>query len=196
MNDEPHIRAAIQKLRRGDITGLGVLVETYQIRALRAAFLITQDRPTAEDIVQAAFVRAYERIAQYDVNRPFAPWFLRSVVNDALAIARKHSRFVSLDVEPDGDAAALIELLRDGAPTPDIAAEAGELRAAIQTALSALTPDQRAVVVLRYYLGFSEEEMAAELDTPAGTVKWRLHAARKHLRALLHPFRPKPMVEE
>jgi len=196
MTDEPHIRAAIERLQRGDITGLAVLVEAYQIRALRAAFLVTQDKSAAEDIVQAAFVRAYERIGQYDITRPFAPWFLRGVVNDALSSARKSGRHLSLEAAPDSDAAALIDFLRDGAPSPDLVAEASELRAAIQTALRALTPAQRAVVVMRYYLGLSEDEMAAELDAPPGTIKWRLHAARKQLRALLHPFRPKPAWEE
>jgi len=99
MTDESQFRAAVEKLRRGDITGLTVLVEAYQIRALRAAFLITQDKPVAEDIVQSAFVRVYERIVQYDITRPFAPWFLRGVVNDALSWARKTSRHVSLDAE-------------------------------------------------------------------------------------------------
>ena len=196
MSDEPRIRNAVESLRRGDIKGLTVLVEVYQIRALRAAFLVTQDKPAAEDIVQSAFVRAYERIEQYDMTRAFAPWFLRGVVNDALAFARKAGRHISLDAEPEGDAAALIDFLRDGAPPPDLVAEAGELREAIQIALSALTPDQRAAVVLRYYLGLSEDEMVAELNAPPGTIKWRLHAARKHLRALLYPFRPKPALEE
>lgn len=196
MTDEPHIHAAVLRLRQGDITGLAVLVETYQTRALRAAYLMTQDRHAAEDIVQTAFVRVYERIDQFDTSRPFAPWFLRGVVYDALAVARKQARHISLEATPDGDAAALIDSLRDGTPTPEFVAEADELRQAVRVALNALTPEQRAAVVLRYYLGLSEAEMSAELDTPAGTVKWRLHAARKHLRALLYPFRPKPALEE
>lgn len=196
MTEEPHIRAAIQRLRRGEIKGLAVLVKAYQIKALRAAYLVTQDKQAAEDIVQAAFVRVYERIAQYDPSRPFAPWFMRVVVNDALAAAKRQTRQIPLDEEPDADTSALAAWLRDGGDSPDLAAEVGELREAVRRALDTLTPDQRAAVVLRYYLGLSESEMADQLGAPAGTVKWRLHAARQRLRALLHPFRPKPAWED
>ena len=75
---------AIARLKRGDISGLEALVRKYQVQAVRAAYLIIRDRALAEDIVQAAFLRAYERIGQFDAGRPFGPWFLRSVVNDAV----------------------------------------------------------------------------------------------------------------
>lgn len=196
MPDDRHIRAAIQRLRRGDISGLAVLVTAYQTRALRAAVLITQDKAAAEDIVQAAFVRAYQRIGQFDTSRPFAPWFLRGVVNDALAYAQKQARHVSIDAQDEPDHGALADWLRDGDPAPDLALEAADLRDAVRVALTRLSPDQRAVVVQRYYLGLSESEMADRLDAPPGTVKWRLHAARQRLRTLLHPFRPNPALEE
>src|SRR5438046_5099592 len=81
-------REAIDKLRRGDISGLETLVRQHYVQAVRVAYLITQDTALAEDIVQSAFLRVYERIDQFDVGRPFAPWFLRSVVNDALMAER------------------------------------------------------------------------------------------------------------
>jgi len=62
---------AIARLKRGDISGLEALVRKYQVQAVRAAYLITHDRGLAEDIVQAAFLRAYERIGQFDAGRPF-----------------------------------------------------------------------------------------------------------------------------
>ena len=64
---------AIQRLKQGDIHGLATLVHTYQDQALRIAYLITFDATLAEDIVQSAFLRVYERIAQYDPQRPFGP---------------------------------------------------------------------------------------------------------------------------
>ena len=57
---------AIARLKRGDVGGLEVLVRGHQVRAVRTVFLITRDRALAEDIVQAAFLRAYERIGQFD----------------------------------------------------------------------------------------------------------------------------------
>ena len=74
-------RAAVDVLRRGDIAGLEILVRLHQVRAVRAAYLVTRDRALAEEVVQEAFVRAYDRIDQFDPGRPFAPWLLRSVVN-------------------------------------------------------------------------------------------------------------------
>jgi RNA polymerase sigma-70 factor (ECF subfamily) len=170
---------AIARLRQGEIDGLAVLVRNYQVRAVRAATLITHDRTLAEDIVQAAFIRAYERIEQFDPARPFGPWFLRSVVNDAVkAVTRRRA---PLDDPPD--------TLSDPAPGPDELLEQAETEQAVWAALGQLPPDQRAVVVLRYYLGLSEAEIASEQAVPRGTIKWRLHAARERLRALLTPWR-------
>jgi RNA polymerase sigma-70 factor (ECF subfamily) len=174
--------AAIARLKAGDIGGLEPLVRTYQVRAVRAAFLICHDPALAEDIVQAAFVRAYERIAQFDAARAFGPWFLQSVINDALKAATRQGRTVPLDWdETDAEAGAL----PDPGPTPEERLDAAETSAAIATALARLSPEQRAAIVLRYYLGLSESEMTARLRAPPGTVKWRLHAARQRLRTLL-----------
>jgi RNA polymerase sigma-70 factor (ECF subfamily) len=183
-------REAIARLKRGDIGGLEALVHKYQVRAARAAYLITCDRALAEDIVQAAFLRAYERIGQFDAGRPFGPWFLRSVVNDAVKAATRRERQVSLEASSDGEQASLADLLADPSPGPDDLMEAAELRQTVWATLGKLPPAQRAAIVLRYYLGLSEAEMADELACPTGTVKWRLHAARKRLRTLLCPLWP------
>lgn len=187
-------KAAVSRLKNGDIRGLAALVEAHQVKAARAAYLIVRDPALAQDIVQAAFLRFYERIGRYDSTRPFAPYFMRMVVNDALAALRTRSRSTSLDA-PDGEI-SLEDILPDPAPTPDGEIEAAELRGAVETALEKLSPEQRAAVVLRYYLGLSEADMAASLDVPPGTVKWRLHAAKKQLRALLSPFRSSPALED
>jgi len=181
---------AIARLKRGDIGGLEALVRRYQVRAVRTAYLITHDRALAEDIVQAAFLRAYERIGQFDAGRSFGPWFLRSVVNDAVKAAARRKRQVSLKASPEGEGASLADLLADPAPGPDDLVEAAELRRIVWDALGKLPPAQRATIVLRYYLELSGAEMADELACPPGTVKWRLHAARKRLRTLLRPLWP------
>jgi RNA polymerase sigma-70 factor, ECF subfamily len=177
---------AIARLKRGDIGGLDVLVCRYQVRAVRAAYLVVRDRALAEDIVQAAFVRAYERIDQFDAERPFGPWLLRIVVNDAVKAANRRERAVSLEAAREGEL-ALADLLADPTPGPASLAEAAATRQAVWKALGRLPPPQRAAIVLRYYLGLSEAEMATTLACPPGTIKWRLHAARKRLRALLDP---------
>ncbi len=178
-------RAAIAALQRGDIGGLEALVRDHQLAAVRAAALITRDRALAEDVVQQAFVRVYERRAQFDAARPFRPWFMTMVVRDATKALRGRARVVPLD-DP-GAAAPLLALLRDPAALPEEVVEAAETRAAIGAALAALPAAQREAVVLRYFLGLGEAELAARQAVPAGTIKWRLSAARTRLRALLRP---------
>jgi RNA polymerase sigma-70 factor (ECF subfamily) len=174
-------KQAIACLKQGDPNGLEALVRLHQLRALRAAGLITGDRAAAEDIVQNAFLRAAERIGQFDAERPFGPWFLRIVANDSIKAAQHRKRQVSLD---DGERGEPIDLA-DPAPLPEEIIETGEFRQAVRRALGKLPPAQRAAIVMRYYLGMSEEEMTEEMDSPAGTVKWRLHAARRRLESLL-----------
>jgi RNA polymerase sigma-70 factor (ECF subfamily) len=178
---------AIVRLKRGDIGGLEALVQRYQLPALRAAYLITHDRSLAEDVAQAAFLRAYERIHQFDTERPFGPWFLRSVVNDAVKVARRRGRQIGLDAAQTDDG-AMIDWLADPSPGPADLADRSETAEAIMVALERLTPNQRAVIVLRYFLELSEADMAAELAVPRGTIKRRLHEARERLRTILAPW--------
>jgi len=88
---------AITLLKDGDISGLEYLVTQYQVKAVQTAFLITGDHSAAEDITQNAFLRAAERIGQFDDQRPFQPWLLRMVINDALKYAKKQARRTSLE---------------------------------------------------------------------------------------------------
>jgi RNA polymerase sigma-70 factor (ECF subfamily) len=183
---------AIAKLRQGEIAALVTLVERYSLRAVRAAYLITHDPGMAEEIVQEAFVRAYQRIHQFDESKPFEPWFLRSVCNAAIKATNRRERSLSLDDvvgTTDGEETLLAEILADPGPDPEERAESIQMKERVWAMLQALPPRQRAAIVLRYYLGLSEKEMAEELDSPAGTVKWLLSAARKNLRALFRSGR-------
>ncbi len=181
-------RQALARLRRGDIGGLDILVQLYQVKATRTAFLITRDRALAEDIMQAAFLRVHERIHQFDPERPFEPWFMRVIINDAVKAASRSQRQVSIDADLAGSDLSLADILVDPAPDPADEAERLEIQRAVWEAMAKLTPKQRAVAVLRYYLGYGEAEMAEYLTLPAGTVKWRLHAARERLSKLLTPL--------
>jgi len=183
---DEQIRAALVRLRNGDIDGLSILVEEYQVQATRIAFLITQDKAQAEDVVQSAFLRVYERIHQFDMQRDFAPWFFRIVANAAVQTAQREQRQVSLENE---SGISLAEILPDSLPSPDEQAERSELREAVWEALGQLSPKQRAAMVLHYYLDMKEGELAEETDSKPGTVRWRLHTGREHLRVLLGRFK-------
>ena len=172
---------AVARLRRGDMKGLSTLIERYQVRAVRTAYLITQDAALAEDVVQDAFVHLYRAIHSFDVSRPFAPWFMRIVVNAAIKASRASSRVLSLNRFADeGDAEYAFPVLE----TAD-SVELAQTEAAIWEALGSLSAEQRAVIVLKFYLALSEQEMAEQLAIPVGTVKSRLHNAKRQLYRML-----------
>jgi RNA polymerase sigma-70 factor, ECF subfamily len=176
---------AISRLKQGDLNGLEFLVNRYQVRAVHAAYLIVYDRALAEDVAQTAFVKIAERVHQFDEKRPFAPWFFRIVVNDAIKVARKQKRTVSLEEQLDESAAQLAKWLTDPALQPEQVLEHKEAHQKILRAIQNLPPEQRAVIVMRYFLDLSEADMSANMDRPLSTIKWWLREARKRLRNLV-----------
>lgn len=178
-SDQP----AIACLKQGNIAGLETLVQKYQVNAVHTALLIVRDRSMAEEIAQEAFLQAYRKINQFDASRPFRPWFLRIVINASLKTARRQTRYRSLSEAEDGQVA--VEWLLDPSTGPENLIETAELRESVWRAIDKLTPNQRAAVVLRYFLDHDEREMVRELDRPLTTIKWWLHAARQRLREFL-----------
>jgi RNA polymerase sigma-70 factor (ECF subfamily) len=181
MGDQP----AIARLKQGDLDGLEVIVIRYQAQAVHAAYLILFDRSLAEDIVQTAFIKAAERIHQFDDDRPFAPWFIRIVVNDALKLARKQKRDLSLEGSTDGSAAQLAAWRAGPTPNLEELAAQRETRRMILKALQSLPPGERAVIVMRYLLDMRMVDMSEEMGRPLSTIKWWLRAARKRLRSIM-----------
>ena len=176
---------AISRLKQGDLNSLEWLVNRYQARAVHAAYLVLYDRALAEDVTASAFVKVAENIQQFDEQRPFAPWFFRIVVNDALKIAEKQKRAISLEAL-DEPAARLAQWLADPAPQPEQWLEEKQVHEHILQAIQGLPPDQRAVIVMRYYLGLNEADISAKLERPLSSIKWWLRDARKRLRSLMN----------
>jgi RNA polymerase sigma-70 factor, ECF subfamily len=173
---------AITQLKLGDLNGLEFLVEKYQVQAVQSAYLILGEHPSAEDIVQTAFLKIARKIHQFDPRYPFRPWFLRTVINDAIKATKRQRKSISLD-EPADDAVS--GWLMDNTPRPEELAETSDLQRRVWAVLQQLPPEQRAVIVQRHFLEMSEAEMVEKLQRPASTVKWWLHTARKNLKALL-----------
>ena len=178
-------RIAISRLKQGDLSALEPLVKLYQVQAVHAAYAIVYDRDLAEDITQTAFVKVVERIHQFDEKRLFAPWFFRIVVNDAIKAAKKQKIIISLDEQLDGSIANLANWLIDPHLKPEQRVEQTETREIILKAMQRLTPEQRAVVIMRYYLDMSEADIVTKIDRPLSTIKWWLREARKRLHTLI-----------
>jgi RNA polymerase sigma-70 factor (ECF subfamily) len=171
---------AIRRLKQGDIGGVEYLVTRYQVKAARAAFLITRDEDIAKDVVQNVFIRIVQRSSRFDENCPFEPYLMRSVINSALNVCRDERKSISLEGN-----AEMIESLISRAASVESQVEYSQMKSEILTALGQLPPRQRAAIVQRYYLGMNEKEMALALGAAPGTVKWLLNSARAALRSLL-----------
>jgi RNA polymerase sigma-70 factor (ECF subfamily) len=175
-------KQAIYRLKQGDIHGLEFLVDRFQVKAVRVAYLITRDLGLAEEIVQESFVKAYRSIRTFEEIRPFEPWFLRNVVNAAVKTMQRSARQV--DMGEDADETLFAELI-SSAESVEAQVESIEIQNRIWDAMQKLSPRQRAVIVQRYYLEMSEKEMMAESGVAVGTIKWLLNAARERLRSML-----------
>ena len=173
---------AIQQLKQGDVGGLEFLVHRYQVRAVRAAYLITRDRGLAEDVVQDCFLQVYRSIQGFDDTRPFEPWFMRSVVNASVKLLQRSARQVQVGEAADE---SLFAELAARVASVEEQVESIEIQNEIWDAMQRLSPRQRAVIVQRYFLEMSEKDMAEAAGSAVGTVKWMLNAARERLRSLL-----------
>jgi RNA polymerase sigma-70 factor (ECF subfamily) len=162
-------RRLVRGVQRGDAAALEGLFRREWPRAYRAAYLVVHDAAAAEDIAQEAFLAAVRAIDRFDRRRPFGPWMHRIVVNRAIDVTRARS----LRREVDASAAETAE----APPDPPSAPLSDELVAA----LGDLTPEHRAVVVLRHLFDYTPGEIAQALDMPRGTVNSRLRRALDHL---------------
>ena len=155
-------RAWIAGAQAGSLPDLEALFREHWPRAYRAAYLVVHDGAAAEDIAQEAMLSAIRTLDRFDRRRPFGPWLHRIVVNRAIDWVRARA----LRAEADEPALGLAAAGR---------ADEGEpYSQPVLAALGELSPDHRAVIVLRHLLEYSPREIARMLDLPRGTVNSRL----------------------
>lgn len=170
--------ALVYQVAQGHLVALELLFTRYQRQVYQLALGITRDAETAEEVLQDTFYRLYNHAGELDRTLPLLPWLYRVAANLAYNQARRN--FWS---EPFH---ALAERLRVPVRRqPEQIAEQHELQATVRAMLDELPPNHRAVLVLHYLEDYSIPEIAAILDCPEGTVKSRLHHARKLLRGYL-----------
>jgi RNA polymerase sigma-70 factor, ECF subfamily len=163
------------------------LVLRHQRRAFAIAFGFLRDENDAREVVQEAFLRVYKGLATFEGQSSFFTWLYRIVTNLSIDLMRKPGRKATeLDEnrpeDPEGELALVSRV--DGADPVDVMRRK-EIANRIQTALEALPPYHRAVILMREVEGLSYEEMAAAMDVSKGTIMSRLfHARQKMQRAL------------
>ncbi|MCI0429680.1 MAG: RNA polymerase sigma factor [Rhodospirillales bacterium] len=179
----------VDRVRAGDSAAFELIMRRYNRRLYRLARGVLKNGAEAEDAVQEAYVRAYEKIADFIGPNGFSAWLGRIVVNEALGRLRKRGRVISFDDYARGAEGGAdvrrIETMTTRQPDPERLAASGELRRLLEDAIDTLPDDFRTVFVLRAVEGMSVAETAEVLSIRAETVKTRFHRARLLLQGAL-----------
>jgi RNA polymerase sigma-70 factor (ECF subfamily) len=174
----------IARCLQGDTSAFGELVRRYQDRLYNSVYRVLDNAEDAQDVVQEAFLSAYQNLDGFKGDALFFTWLYRIAFNTAISLRRKQRTLLSFDVAANGELA--VEPLDESAASrPGRNLERAEDERRVQQALNRLSPEHRAVLVLKDMEGQKYEEMAAILRVPVGTIRSRLHRARAELRALL-----------
>ena len=182
--------ALVQAAKRGDVSAFEQLVKRYDRNIFRIAQHITQNREDAEDVVQDAFLKAYENLEQFQGNSKFYTWLVRIAVNESLMKLRRRrsDRTVSLDAEIETEEDTMPREVADWSPNPEQLYKQGELKDILRKTIQGLPASFRTVFVLRDVEGLSTEETAEALDLSIPAVKSRLLRARLQLRERLNRY--------
>lgn len=166
----------------GDTTAFETLVGLYENKVYGLALRMCGNEEDAWDVSQEAFLAAWRALPGFRGESGFSTWLYRLTANAAIDCLRREKRRKG-ELSLEGGELPLT--LPDAGPGPQEAAEGGELRAAVNTALSRLTDQHRTVLILRELQELSYEEIAGVLDLDLGTVKSRISRARRALRKIL-----------
>ncbi|MGD8863039.1 MAG: sigma-70 family RNA polymerase sigma factor [Myxococcales bacterium] len=173
--------------RAGDRRAFGELARRYRPRLFALSLHVTGSRSDADDVVQEALLRAFRRIGDFRGESQFFTWLYRITLNRALNHKRDRGRRRAVSLHDDRLVAALQV---DAEGDPRRACELAESYATLLAALDRLTPSLRTTVILVSIQGLSHRETARLLDTTEGTVGWRMHEARRRLRAAMEAAEP------
>ena len=180
----------VERVRAGDLSAYDELVRKYERQVFRIAQHITQNREDAEDVMQDAFLKAYEKLDQFQGNSKFYTWLVRIAVNESLMRLRKRrtGRMVSIDEDLETDEGTVPRDLADWAPDPEQNYSQSELGKILEKTIKGLPPGFKVVFELRDVQGLSTEDTAEALGLSIPAVKSRLLRARLQLRERLSRY--------
>ena len=171
----------VSRVRAGETGLYEMLMRRYNQRLFRVIRSIVMNDEEAEDVLQEAWVRAYEHLDQFAGRASFSTWVTRIAFHEALARTRKNRRWTPLE-NPEGEIMAEAERRQTTAETPEMQAERSQLGRMLQAAVDALPETYRSVFVLREVEQLSTTETAECLELSEEAVKTRLHRSRALLR--------------
>lgn len=188
MQPDPE-RALVVAAQAGDVSAFESLVGMYERKIFRLAMNITQNREDAEDVMQNAFLKAYEHLGNFQGDSRFYTWLVRIAVNEGLMRLRKRRpNQVSLDEQIEGDENLMPREIVDWGPSPEQRFAQTELQEILRAVIGELHEDFRTVFLLRDVEDLSTEETAQLLGLSVPAVKSRLLRARLKLRHKLNRY--------
>ena len=189
---------AVERTLSGDRDAYRLLVERHSANLFRLAYRMTGNRHDAEEVVQEAFLRGYQKLGQFASKSNFGTWVYRIAANYAIDRVRQQRREEARKEKParndsDGKEIDLVNFVKDEKPLPERLTLNAELRNKIEEALEALTPSERTAFVMRHWEGCAIEEIAGVLKSNSGATKNTVFRAVQKLRKALEPFVTKKM---
>ena len=184
---------AVERTLAGDRDAFRILVERHSPNVFRLAYRMTGNRHDAEEVVQEAFLRAYEKLEQFAARANFGTWVYRIAANYAIDRMRQRHKEESRRQTPPAEQHDAIEndpvnQVPDAAPTPERLTLSVELNQQMERALAALTHAERTAFVMRHWEGCAIEEIAQVLKSNSSAAKNTVFRAVQKLRRALQPF--------
>lgn len=175
----------VSRVLSGETALFEILMRRYNQRLYRVSRVILRDDGEAEDVMQDAYVRAYEHLNQFAGKAAFSTWLTRIAIHEALARKRRRGRMEELDAltSTNGDT---MPILKSPALTPEAGTAQSEARQLLEEAIDRLPENYRTVVVLREVEEMSVAETAESLGVTDAVIKTRLHRAHAMLRKDLY----------
>lgn len=178
---QPFPADIIERAKRGDSGAFSEIIERFQVSVYNLCYrMLNHNAGDAEDAAQEIFLKVWRNIGKFDANRTFSTWVLSIATNHCIdRIRRKQVATVEMDE-------TMAEVIPDSIATPKQELALKERSELIQQVLSGLSELDRAIVVLRYWDEFSDQEIAAAVGLTEAAVKSRLFRARKQLVQIYH----------
>ena len=186
MGDDPEEARLLARAREGDTVAFDSLITRHRERIYMHTFQILRNEEDALDLTQETFIRAWRSLAGFDGTATFSNWLHRIATNASIDLCRRRRIRPQTEIESGLmkiDPASRTTPSRPEAPGTSL--DRAEIKRRVEEAFSALSPEHRAVIVLKEIEDLSYEEIARHLGCSPGTVMSRLYYARKKLQTLL-----------
>ena len=184
---------AVERTLAGERDAFRVLVERHSHTVFRLAYRMTGNQQDAEEVVQEAFLRAYQKLGQFAARSNFGTWVYRIAANYAIDRMRQRQKEEARKELPraegrEGTENDPVNRVADEGPTPERLTQSIELRKQMEQALAALSHAERTAFVMRHWEGCGIEEIAVVLKLNSGAAKNTVFRAVQKLRLALEPL--------